>query len=341
MLHFDSDYMEGCHPKILERLCGINFEKNTGYGSDKYSESARNKILSACGLENGEVYFLTGGTQTNAVVISSVLKSYEGVIAADSGHISVHEAGAVEYTGHKVLTIPNAEGKIEAGVLKKYLENFYSDGNHEHMVCPGMVYISFPTEYGTLYTAQELKDIHSVCKRYNIPLFIDGARLGYGIMSMENDVTLEYIAHNCDVFYIGGTKVGAMFGEAVVIPEKGFIPHFFTIIKQHGALLAKGWIAGVQFDTLFTDNTYFEIAKNAVDMAEKLKKIFVEKGYKLYINSPTNQIFVILADNKMRELSKSVSFSFWEKYDEENTVVRFATSWATSESDIDKLADLL
>lgn len=341
MLHFDSDYMEGCHPKILERLCRINFEKNTGYGSDKYSESARNKILSACGLENGEVYFLTGGTQTNAVVISSVLKSYEGVIAADSGHISVHEAGAVEYTGHKVLTIPNAEGKIEAGVLKKYLENFYSDGNHEHMVCPGMVYISFPTEYGTLYTAQELKDIHSVCKKYNIPLFIDGARLGYGIMSMENDVTLEYIAHNCDVFYIGGTKVGAMFGEAVVIPEKGFIPHFFTIIKQHGALLAKGWIAGVQFDTLFTDNTYFEIAKNAVDMAEKLKKIFVEKGYKLYINSPTNQIFVILADNKMRELSKSVSFSFWEKYNEENTVVRFATSWATSESDIDKLADLL
>lgn len=341
MLHFDSDYMEGCHPKILERLCRINFEKNTGYGSDKYSESARNKILSACGLENGEVYFLTGGTQTNAVVISSVLKSYEGVIAADSGHISVHEAGAVEYTGHKVLTIPNAEGKIEAGVLKKYLENFYSDGNHEHMVCPGMVYISFPTEYGTLYTAQELKDIHSVCKKYNIPFFIDGARLGYGIMSMENDVTLEYIAHNCDVFYIGGTKVGAMFGEAVVIPEKGFIPHFFTIIKQHGALLAKGWIAGVQFDTLFTDNTYFEIAKNAVDMAEKLKKIFVEKGYKLYINSPTNQIFVILADNKMRELSKSVSFSFWEKYDEENTVVRFATSWATSESDIDKLADLL
>lgn len=278
MLHFDSDYMEGCHPKILERLCRINFEKNTGYGSDKYSESARNKILSACGLENGEVYFLTGGTQTNAVVISSVLKSYEGVIAADSGHISVHEAGAVEYTGHKVLTIPNAEGKIEAGVLKKYLENFYSDGNHEHMVCPGMVYISFPTEYGTLYTAQELKDIHSVCKKYNIPLFIDGARLGYGIMSMENDVTLKYIAHNCDVFYIGGTKVGAMFGEAVVIPEKGFIPHFFTIIKQHGALLAKGWIAGVQFDTLFTDNTYFEIAKNAVDMAEKLKKIFVKKG---------------------------------------------------------------
>lgn len=341
MLHFDSDYMEGCHPKILERLCRINFEKNSGYGSDKYSESARNKILSACGLENGEVYFLTGGTQTNAVVISSVLKSYEGVIAADSGHISVHEAGAVEYTGHKVLTIPNAEGKIEAGVLKKYLENFYSDGNHEHMVCPGMVYISFPTEYGTLYTAQELKDIHSVCKKYNVPLFIDGARLGYGIMSMENDVTLKYIAHNCDVFYIGGTKVGAMFGEAVVIPEKGFIPHFFTIIKQHGALLAKGWIAGVQFDTLFTDNTYFEIAKNAVDMAEKLKKIFVKKGYKLYINSPTNQIFVILADNKMRELSKSVSFSFWEKYDEENTVVRFATSWATSESDIDKLADLL
>lgn len=341
MLHFDSDYMEGCHPKILERLSEINFEKNSGYGSDKYSKSARDKILSVCGLENGEVYFLTGGTQTNSVIISAVLKGYEGVVAAESGHISVHEAGAVEYTGHKVLTIPCADGKIEEYALKKYLENFYNDENHEHMVYPGMVYISFPTEYGTLYTLQELKAIHKMCKEYSIPLFIDGARLGYGIAAEENDITLEQIAHNCDVFYIGGTKVGAMFGEAVVIPEKGFIPHFFTIIKQHGALLAKGWIAGIQFDTLFTNNLYFEIAKNAVNMADKLKSIFVEKGYKLYINSPTNQIFVILSDNKMRELSENVSFSFWEKYDDKNTVVRFATSWATNEKDINKLAELL
>ncbi|MDO4301105.1 MAG: aminotransferase class V-fold PLP-dependent enzyme [Clostridia bacterium] len=341
MLHFDSDYMEGCHPEILKKLAEINMDKNTGYGTDAYCESAKEKILTACGLNEGEVYFLTGGTQTNAAVISAVLKKYEGVIAADSGHISVHEAGAVEYTGHKVLVIPNKEGKIEAEALKKYLLNFHNDCNNAHMVYPGMVYISFPTEYGTLYSARELKDIHSVCREYNIPLFIDGARLGYGLMSAESDVTLEYISHNCDIFYIGGTKAGAMFGEAVVIPRKGLIPHFFTMIKQQGALLAKGWLLGVQFDILFTNNLYFNIAKNAVSIADKMKKIFIDKGYRLYINSPTNQIFVILPDDKIKELSSKVSFGFWERYDESSAVVRFAVSWAASEDYIKKLSELL
>lgn len=341
MLQFDCDYMEGCCPEILNRLMEINFEKNSGYGTDIYCKGAEDKILSECGLENGEVFFLTGGTQTNATVISAVLKNYEGVLAGDSGHISVHEAGAIEHSGHKVLTLPQYEGKIRACDLKKYLEAFYNDGNRAHMVQPGMVYISFPTEYGTLYSKKEVNEIHSVCKEYNIPLFVDGARLGYGLMAKGNDVTLEYLAHSCDIFYIGGTKVGAMFGEAVVLTKKGIIPHFFTTIKQQGALLAKGWLIGVQFDVLFTDKLYIKIAENAINMADKLKSIFIEKGYKFYINSPTNQIFVILEDNKMEELKKSVSFSFWEKYSENETVIRFATSWATKAEEIKKLQEIL
>ncbi len=341
MLHFDSDYMEGCYPDILDRLKAINYEKNTGYGTDVYSHSAKAKILKACGLDNGEVYFLVGGTQTNATVISSVLRNYEGVISASSGHISVHEAGAIEFSGHKVLEIPSQNGKLSANELKAYLDTFYNDGNREHMVQPGMVYISFPTEYGTLYTADQLSDIHSVCKAYNIPLFVDGARLGYGIMAENNDVSLEFLAHNCDIFYIGGTKVGAMFGEAVVLTQKNMIPHFFTMIKQQGALLAKGFITGIQFDTLFTDNLYFNIAKNAITQANKIKKTLASKGYKFYIDSPTNQIFVILNNDKLNELSKNVSFSFWEKYDDNSTVVRFATSWATSDEDTEKLCQLL
>ena len=341
MLYFDCDYMEGCCPEILEKLSEINMDKNTGYGMDSYCKSAEEKILKVCGLDNGEVYFMTGGTQTNSTVISAMLKNYEGVIAADSGHINTHEAGAIENSGHKVITIKNKEGKIVPGDLKKYLEVFHSDENNEHMVYPGMVYISFPTEYGTLYSADELSEIHNICIEYGIPLYVDGARLGYGIMAEENDVTLEYLAHNCDIFYIGGTKVGAMFGEAVVIPNKGSIPHFFTMIKQKGALLAKGWLLGVQFDTLFTDNLYFKIAENAILRANEIKRIFAEKGYKFYINSPTNQIFIIMGDEKIRELKNDVSFGFWEKYDERSTVVRFAASWATAKEDVEKLEKFL
>ena len=315
-------------------------EPLSGYGTDVYCQNARRKIREATECPEAIVEFLVGGTQTNAVVIASMLQSYEGVVAAETGHVSVHEAGAIENTGHKVLTLPQHQGKIDAGELKTYLETFFADGNHEHMVFPGMVYISHPTEYGTLYTKAELEEISSVCRSYNIPLFLDGARLGYGLMSEETDVTLPMIAKYCDVFYIGGTKVGALCGEAVVFLGNRTPKHFLTLIKQRGALLAKGRLLGIQFDTLFTDNLYFEISRHAIAMADYLKKGLAEKGCRFYLDSPTKQQFVILENRKMTELKKEVKFSFWEKYDENHTVVRFATSWATKKEEIDQLLDL-
>lgn len=339
--HFDSDYMEGAHPKILERLLATNLEKTPGYGTDEYCNSAKAKIAKACECEDAKIHFLIGGTQTNATVIDGILNNYEGVLAAETGHIAVHEAGAIEASGHKVLTLPHKEGKIDAKTVEDYLKRFYADGSHTHMVCPGMVYISHPTEYGTLYSAKELADIHNVCKQYDIPLFVDGARLGYGLMATGADVTLPYLAKHCDVFYIGGTKVGALFGEAVVCTKPGLLKHFFTVIKQHGALMAKGRLLGIQFDTLFTDDLYFEISRRAICLAEKLKKAFIDKGYSLFLDSPTNQQFVILQNEKMKELSEKVTFSVWEPVDENHTAVRFATSWATKEEDVDALIDLL
>ncbi len=341
MLYFESDYIEGAHPKILENLVKTNFEKQSGYGNDAYCECARGKIKLACGTPNAEVRFIVGGTQTNQLVIASMLKNYEGVISAQTGHINAHESGAIEYSGHKVLALPHYEGKISAKDLKEYLEIFYGDDSHDHMVFPGMVYISHPTEYGTLYTKKELTEISDICKEYDMPLFLDGARLGYGLMSLTTDLTLKDIASLTDVFYIGGTKVGALCGEALVF-TKGAIPkQFLTTTKQHGALLAKGRLLGVQFDTLFTDGLYFEISKHAILLAEKLKKIFSDKGYKFYINSPTNQQFIIMENKKLEEIKTSVKYSFWEKYDENHTVVRFATSWATKEEDIDALDRLI
>ena len=339
MLFFENDYCEGAHEAILKRLAETNMEKVPGYGQDFYCDQAKEKIKEACGCPNGEVYFLVGGTQTNSVVIASMLNRYEGVLSAVTGHVNSHEAGAIEFTGHKVLPLPQKEGKISVADLKAYLETYYADGSFDHMVFPGMVYISHPTEYGTLYTRQELADISQVCRKYEIPLFMDGARLGYGLEA-DTDVTLKDIAEYTDVFYIGGTKVGALCGEAVVFPEKA-PKHFFTMIKQQGALLAKGRLLGIQFDTLFTDNLYLEISKNAIDTAAKLKKALKEKNYKLFIDSPTNQIFVILENAKMEELGKKVRFSFWEKYDETHTVVRFATSWATKMDDIEALIAIL
>lgn len=339
MLFFENDYCEGAHEAILKRLAETNMEKVPGYGQDFYCDQAKEKIKEACGCPNGEVYFLVGGTQTNSVVIASMLNRYEGVLSAVTGHVNSHEAGAIEFTGHKVLPLPQKEGKISAADLKAYLETYYADGSFDHMVFPGMVYISHPTEYGTLYTRQELADISQVCRKYEIPLFMDGARLGYGLAA-DTDVTLKDIAEYTDVFYIGGTKVGALCGEAVVFSEKA-PKHFFTMIKQQGALLAKGRLLGIQFDTLFTDNLYLEISKNAIDTAAKLKKALKEKNYKLFIDSPTNQIFVILENAKMEELGKKVRFSFWEKYDETHTVVRFATSWATKMDDIEALIAIL
>lgn len=341
MISFESDYNTGAHPLILKRLTETNFETLPGYGTDLYCESARAKIRKACGCENAAVEFLTGGTQTNSIVISAMLKDYEGVIAAKTGHISTHEAGAIEYTGHKVLEIGQENGKIAPPVLKQYLEDFYADGNHSYMVYPGMVYISHPTEYGTLYTKQELTEIHEITQTYGIPLFIDGARLGYGLMSLQSDMTLADIAELCDVFYIGGTKVGALCGEAVIF-SPGIKPeHFMTSVKKRGALLAKGRLLGIQFDTLFTDGLYFKISRHAINMAEQLKEIFRENGIRFYMESPTNQQFIILENHRMEALKKSVAFSFWEKYDEHHTVVRFAASWSTTEEDLYRLKKIL
>lgn len=341
MLSFTCDYTQGAHPKILERLIETNMEQLPGYGNDRYCESAKEKIRKACGCPDAEIYFLAGGTQTNATVIDSVLQKYEGVISAQTGHINVHEAGAVEYTGHKVLTLPAWEGKIRADELEELLKTFWDDGSREHMVFPGMVYLSHPTEYGTLYTKAELEAISSICRSYKIPLYLDGARLGYGLMSLQTDVTLPMIADLCDIFYIGGTKVGALCGEAVVFPHKNAPRHFLTLIKQHGALMAKGRLVGIQFDTLFTDDLYFRISRHAIEMAELMKRGFAEKGYSFFLESPTNQQFILLDNGKLKNLQNKVAFEVWERPDEEHTVVRFATSWGTAAEDIEELMGYL
>lgn len=341
MLSFQCDYTEGAHEKILQRFIETNLEPAPGYGEDAFCASAKEKIRNACQCPDADIFFLTGGTQTNSVVIDAMLAQYEGVLSAKTGHIANHESGAVEFSGHKVLELPQYEGKIHADDLKNYLETFWNDGTHEHMVFPGMVYISHPTEYGTLYTRDELTSISDVCRQYQIPLFLDGARLGYGLMSRQTDVTLPFIAKCCDVFYIGGTKVGALCGEAVVFTKKNMPRYFLTIVKQHGALVAKGRLLGIQFDTLFTDNLYFEISKHAIDMAEYLKEELLKKGYRFFLNSPTNQQFVILENTQMNELAQKVNFSIWEKFDDSHTVVRFATSWATKKENIDALLALM
>ncbi len=341
MISFESDYTEGAHEEILKRLCETNLEQLSGYGADKYCDSAKEKIKKVCERPDAKVFFLVGGTQTNQTVISTMLSPFEGVVAANTGHISTHEAGAIEYTGHKVLTLPHEYGKIKAEDLKRYLENFYADDNFEHTVFPGMVYISHPTEYGTLYTLDELTAISSVCRKYHIPLYLDGARLGYALESNGTDVKITDIAKLCDAFYIGGTKVGALCGEAVVFTHNNAPKHFFTMIKQHGALLAKGRLLGVQFDTLFTDDLYFKISRHAIKMADKMREAFKNKGYRFFMETITNQIFIVLENERMEQLKKSISFGFWEKFDDTHTVVRFASSWATREEDVDKLIEML
>ena len=341
MLSFESDYITGAHPKVLEALIATNYEPLPGYGNDPYCASAKEKIKAACGAPDAEVFFVAGGTQTNRVVIGSVLRDFEGVIAAQTGHIALHEAGAIEATGHKVITLPHKNGKIDAASLDACIKAFYADDSYQHMVFPGMVYISHPTEYGTLYSKEELSAISAVCRAYNIPLYMDGARLGYGLCSYDTDLTLPEIAELCDIFYIGGTKMGALCGEAIVFTKKNAPTHFFTMIKQHGALTAKGRLLGVQFDALFTNGLYYEIGKHAIDMAEKLKNIFTEKGYRFFMQSPTNQQFVILENKKLQELKEKVAFSIWEPYDEEHTVVRFATAWSTTDEHLQVLKTIL
>lgn len=341
MLSFENDYNVGAHPKLLQRLAETNFEPQTGYGLDEFCAAAKEKIRLACDCPEAEIFFLTGGTQTNQVVIDSLLDSFEGVVAAQTAHIALHEAGAIEYSGHKVLEVPSHDGKVRAEDLHALMERFHGDDSREHMVRPGMVYLSFPTELGTLYSKAELTELNAVCRAYDLPLFIDGARLGYGLMSRACDLTLPELAGLCDVFYIGGTKVGALCGEAVVFPRGRMPKHFLTRAKQHGALLAKGRVLGVQFDALFTDGLYFEIGRTAIDRAEEMKAIFREKNCRVWKETPTNQQFLIVEDSDLERLSSLVAYSFWEKYDETHTVIRLVTSWATTKEQVARLRDIL
>ena len=340
-LSFASDYLEGAHPSILKRLADTNWQKLPGYGFDEISLAAKDKIRQACHAPNAEVEFLVGGTQANAVMIDALLQSYQGVAAADTGHISVHEAGAIEAGGHKVLTLPGHEGKITAAQIAELAGDYAADANHDHMVMPGMVYLSQPTEFGTLYTKSELQAIHDVCQQYDMKLYVDGARLSYALACTVNDVTMADLATLCDAFYIGGTKCGALIGEAVVIPDPQLLLHLFTMIKQHGALLAKGRLLGIQFDELFKDDRYIDIARPAILYADQIRDYLKQNGYQLYGSSPTNQIFFIIENQQLARLEQQVAFSFWEKYDETHTIIRFATSWATQKQDVDQLCKLM
>ena len=311
MLYFENDYCEGAHPAILQKLVETNFEKVSGYGTDPYCASAREKIRAACGAPDADVWFISGGTQSNAIVIASMLRRWEGVLAASTGHVAAHEAGAIEFTGHKVIGLPHTNGKLDAGTVEDWCRTFYADGNVDHLVFPGMVYISHPSEYGTLYTKAELEALSAVCHKYHMP-----------------------------VFYIGGTKVGALCGEAVVFPH-GAPAHFMTMVKQQGALLAKGRLLGIQFDVLFTDALYQTISKNAIETAAVLKKGLAEKGYSFFMDSPTNQVFIVLSNEQLAALEGRAKFGFWEKYDDTHTVVRIATSWATRMEEVEQLLELM
>lgn len=341
MIYFDSDYMVGAHPDVLKALVDTNALHTSGYGSDSFTAQTSQLILSACSLEHGEVHLLEGGTQANAVVIDRLLDRNDGVIAADTAHINVHEAGAIESNGHKILTLPNVNGKLRADDIRQYVSDFYSDSTNGAMVRPAMVYISFPTELGTIYTRHELEEIRKVCDTYSMPLYIDGARLAYGLASEGNKVTLKDIAELSDVFYIGGTKCGALFGEAVVTRRPELLRRFRSLMKLHGAVLAKGRLLGVQFATLFTDGLYETIGRQGVEMAMKLKESFINKGYTPMIDSPTNQQFFILPNEVIDRLSQVASFELWGPKGESSSAVRFVTDWATTDGDIDTLTNAL
>ena len=337
MYRFQCDYTEGAHPAIMQRMVETNYEQTNGYGLDPYCDSARKKIKDLCKCQEADVHFLVGGTQANTTVISAALRPYQGAVAAISGHINVHETGAIEATGHKVLPLPSEDGKINAAQVDEMCHAHWNDNSFEHMVQPGLVYISHPTENGTLYTKKELMDLYKVCKKYDILLFLDGARLGYGLMAETNDITLEDLAKYTDVFCIGGTKVGALFGEAVVITNDALKKDFRYMIKQNGGMLAKGRLLGIQFDTLFTDDLYFKISAHADELAMKLRKAFVEKGYRLLYDSYTNQQFPVIPNTHLDKLKEKYVFEFWSKASETESVVRFCTSWATKPEAVDEL----
>ena len=341
ILQFTSDYLEGAHPAILKALTDTNLVQSAGYGLDGYSEAAREKIRRACDAPEAEIYFLAGGTQANATVIDALLQSYQGVISAETGHITHHEAGAIEHGGHKVLTVPQTDGKVSVSDVEARIEEYLQDKSNGHAVMPGMVYISHPTEHGTLYSLAELEALSALCRKHKLPLYLDGARLAYALACPANDVSLKDLARLCDVFYIGGTKCGTLFGEAVVIPKNGFIPHMFSIIKQHGALLAKGRVCAIQFDVLFTDGLYEEIGKVAIEAADRIRQTLKEKGYDIVSSSPTNQILVRMKKTKADALAEKVSFGFWRNVDDTHVIMRIATGWATKPEDVDALCAIL
>lgn len=339
---FESDYNNGCLPEILRRLSETNDEKASGYGFDPYTERAKDRIRKACDMTEAEVHFLVGGTQTNATAIDSLLQGCEGVLSVDTGHINVHESGAVEAFGHKVLVLPGiAGGKMAVSQIDDNMRKFLADETYPHMVQPGMVYITLPTELGALYSRKELADIYTVCQQYGLRLYVDGARLGYGLMAEGNDIDLPFLAHHCDAFYIGGTKVGALLGEALVYTNTRAPKYIFTIIKRHGALLAKGRVLGLQFDTLFTDGLYFRVSRHAIDMAQALRKVFAKHGLSLGIDSPTNQQFVILSKEQKQRLAEEIAFEIWEPLPNDHLLCRFVTCWATTEADIAALDEAL
>mgnify|MGYP004530256083 FL=1 len=339
MIYFNSDYLEGAHPSIMVKMAETNMVQTVGYGEDEYCEAAREKIKTACQAPEADVHFLVGGTQTNTTVIAAILRPWQGVISAVSGHINCHETGAIESTGHKVITLPTDNGKITAQQVADYVEWHKNDESTEHIVQPGMVYISHPTEAGTLYTKEELTELYDTCRRYGLPLYIDGARLGYGLAAEESDMTLPEFARLCDVFYIGGTKVGALFGEAVVIMNESLKKDFRFIMKQRGGRLAKGRLLGIQFDALFTDDLYFKISRHAIEMAHQIRDIFVSAGYPLLFDSPTNQQYPIMPDAELAEIGKSFGYEYWERVDKTHSGVRFCASWATTQENVDALRE--
>ena len=339
MIYFNSDYLEGAHSAIMERMMETNMMQTVGYSCDEICDSARAKVRAACNAPDADVHFLVGGTQTNTTVIAALLRPWQGVVSAVSGHINCHETGAIESTGHKVIALPTPDGKLTAKQVKDYVEWQKNDESEEHIVQPGMVYISHPTETGMLYSKAELTEIFHTCREYGLPLYIDGARLGYGLTADGNDLTLPEIAQLCDVFYIGGTKVGALFGEAVVIMNEKYKKDFRFMIKQRGGMLAKGRLLGIQFDTLFTDDLYTKIARNANDMAYQIRDIFVSNGYPLLFDSPTNQQYPIISDEELASLGKNFGYEYWERVDETHSGVRFCGSWATTQEQVDALRE--
>ena len=341
MIYFNNDYSEGCHPNILKKLTATNYEQTPGYGTDSYCDRAAAKIKALCNNENLHVHFLVGGTQTNLTVIAAALRPYQAVISAVSGHINVHETGAIEATGHKVIGLPSDDGKITAAQIEKEARSQSETMDAEHTVQPGMVYISNPTEYGTIYSRKELQQIHDVCRKYGLYLFVDGARLGYGLTAADNDVTLEDMARLCDAFYIGGTKGGALFGEALVISNSAINQDFRYMIKQRGGMLAKGWLLGLQFNVLLEDGLYFEVAAHANKLAQQLRQTLEELNIPVLVNSPSNQIFPILPNSVLSELDKNFTYNLMERIDADHCCVRFCTSWATKQEAIDALCAAL